>query len=362
MKKMKKIGLSLALVAAVASLAACGHSSKKSAAGKTTEHSAAIITDVGGIDDRSFNQSAWEGLQAWGKDNGLKKGVGGYTYFQSNDDSQYTTNMDEAVSNGFKTVFGIGYNLSTTIEKAATKNTKVNFVIVDSVIDGKKNVVSATFQDNEPSYLAGIAAAYSTKTNHVGFIGGVEGPVLDRFEAGFKQGVIDGAKAQGKTIKIDSEYAASFAAPDKGKALAASMYTNGADIIFSAAGGTGTGVFTEAKELNQARTEDKKVWVIGVDRDQKADGVYKTKDGKESNFTLTSTIKNVGTAVKDLATKAADGKFPGGKHLVYGLKDGGVSLSKGNLSSAAEKAVATAKQALLDKKVTAPEKPSAVKQ
>ncbi|WP_207696459.1 basic membrane protein [Enterococcus sp. DIV0212c] len=365
MKKAKLFGFGLTALALTVALAACGGGKKDSAGGDSKgsgkDHSVVVITDIGGVDDRSFNQSAWEGLQAWGKEHDLKKGADGFDYIQSNDASEYVTNIDTAVSNGFKTVFGIGYLLADSITTAADANPDTQFGIIDSVIDGKDNVVSATFKDQEASYLAGVAAAYTTKTNTVGFIGGEEGAVIDRFEAGFHQGVIDTAKELKKDIKVEVEYAASFGDPAKGKALAASMYQKGADIIFHASGGTGQGVFQEAKDLNETGSKDK-VWVIGVDSDQDKEGKYKTKDGKEDNFTLTSTLKGVGAAVQDISNRALEDKFPGGEHLVYGLKDGGVDLTDGYLSDEAKAAVEKVKEKIIADEIKVPEAPKDVKE
>ncbi len=149
------------------------------------------------------------------------------------------------------------------------------------MIDGLDNVLSATFKDNEASYLAGIAAAYTTETNVVGFIGGVKGEVIDRFDAGFKAGVDAGAKELGKEIKVLNQYAGDFSAPDKGRSIAKGMYAQNADIIFHASGGTGNGVFQEAKSLNESG--DKKVWVIGVDRDQSDEGEYTLNGEKKTS-------------------------------------------------------------------------------
>lgn len=360
MKKAKLFSLGAVAMTAVLALGACGGGNNDSSSGGDSKdnHSVAIITDIGGVDDKSFNQSAWEGLKAWGKEHDLKKGTEGYDYIQSNDASEYTTNIDQAVTNGFKTVFGIGYLLADPITQAADANPDTQFAIIDSVIDGKDNVVSATFKDNEAAYLAGVAAAHTTKSNKVGFIGGEEGAVIDRFEAGFANGVKDAAKELGKDVDVDIEYAASFGDPAKGKALAANMYQNGADIIYHASGGTGAGVFQEAKALNEEKNADEdKVWVIGVDSDQDAEGKYKSKDGKDENFTLTSTLKGVGAAVQDISNRALEDKFPGGEHLVYGLKDGGVDLTEGYLSDDAKAAVKEAKDKIIAGDIKVPEAP-----
>ena len=298
MNKKQWLGLGLVTVAAIG-LAACGNrASKKDSANSEskTDLKVAIVTDTGGVDDKSFNQSAWEGLQAWGKENGLSKG-NGFDYFQ-------------------------------------------------------KNVASAVYADNEAGYLAGIAAAKTTKTKQVGFVGGMESEVITRFRAGFEAGV----KSVDPSIKVQVDYAGSFGDSAKGKTIAAAQYAAGADVIYQVAGGTGAGVFSEAKDLNEKKNEDEKVWVLGVDRDQKAEGEYTSKDGKKSNFVLASSLKKVGESVKDLAKKTADGKFPGGKVITYSLKDGGVDLTTDNLSAEAKKAVEDAKAKILDGSLKVPEK------
>ena len=353
MNKKQWLGLGLVTVAAIG-LAACGNrASKKDSANSEskTDLKAAIVTDTGGVDDKSFNQSAWEGLQAWGKENGLSKG-NGFDYFQSTDESQYATNLDEAVSNDYKLIFGVGFALRDAVEKAASDNEETNFVIIDDRIEGKKNVASAVLADNEAGYLAGIAAAKTTKTKQVGFVGGMESEVITRFRAGFEAGV----KSVDPSIKVQVDYAGSFGDAAKGKTIAAAQYAAGADVIYQVAGGTGAGVFSEAKDLNEKKNEDEKVWVIGVDRDQVDEGKYTSKDGKESNFVLASTLKQVGKTVQEIATQTAGGKFPGGKVITFGLKDGGVDLTTSNLSEDAKKAVEDAKKLIIDGSVKAPEK------
>ena len=350
----KLVGLGVVSLAAL-TFAACGSrtsTTSSSSASSDSAVKAAIVTDVGGVDDRSFNQSAWEGLTAWGEENGLSENTD-YTYFQSASESDYVTNLDSAVSGGYNLVFGIGFALESAIAEVAPNNPDTNYVIVDSVVADQDNVVSVGFADHEASYLAGVAAAKSTKSNHIGFIGGMEGVIIDRFEAGF----VAGAKSVNPDIKVTIDYAGSFADAAKGQTLAAAQYAAGADVIFHASGGTGNGVFAAAKAENETRNEADKVWVIGVDRDQSAEGDYTSKDGKDSNFVLASTLKQVGTSVKDIANKALAGEFPGGEILQFTLADGGVDLAETNLSDEASEAVATAKKAILDGEVSVPEKP-----
>ncbi|EMR4163829.1 TPA: BMP family ABC transporter substrate-binding protein [Streptococcus pyogenes] len=347
----KFIGLGLASVA-VLSLAACGNrgASKGGASGKT-DLKVAMVTDTGGVDDKSFNQSAWEGLQSWGKEMGLQKGTG-FDYFQSTSEFEYATNLDTAVSGGYQLIYGIGFALKDAIAKAAGDNEGVKFVIIDDIIEGKDNVASVTFADHEAAYLAGIAAAKTTKTKTVGFVGGMEGTVITRFEKGFEAGV----KSVDDTIQVKVDYAGSFGDAAKGKTIAAAQYAAGADVIYQAAGGTGAGVFNEAKAINEKRSEADKVWVIGVDRDQKDEGKYTSKDGKEANFVLASSIKEVGKAVQLINKQVADKKFPGGKTTVYGLKDGGVEIATTNVSKEAVKAIKEAKAKIKSGDIKVPEK------
>lgn len=348
----KIVGFGLASVA-VLGLAACGNrgASKSDSSNAKTDLKVAMVTDTGGVDDKSFNQSAWEGLQAWGKENGLSKGQG-FDYFQSTSESDYATNLDTAVSSGYKLVFGIGFALHDAVEKAAGDNTDTNYVIIDDTISGKDNVASVTFADNESGYLAGIAAAKSTKTKIVGFVGGMESEVITRFRAGFEAGV----KSVDDSIKVKVDYAGSFGDAAKGKTIAATQYAAGADIIYQVAGGTGAGVFSEAKSENESRNESDKVWVIGVDRDQSAEGNYTSKDGKKSNFVLASTIKEVGKAVQLISNKTAKGKFPGGEITTYGLKDKGVDIATTNLSDDAVAAIKEAKEKIISGDLKVPEK------
>ena len=350
MNKKQWLGLGLVAVAAVG-LAACGNRSSRNAASSSdVKTKAAIVTDTGGVDDKSFNQSAWEGLQDWGKEHNLSKDKG-FTYFQSTSEADYANNLQQAAGS-YNLIFGVGFALHNAVKDAAEEHTDLNYVLIDDVIKDKKNVASVTFADNESAYLAGVAAAKTTKTKQVGFVGGMESEVISRFEAGFKAGVA----SVDSSIKVQVDYAGSFNDNAKGKTIAAAQYAAGADVVYQVAGGTGAGVFAEAKSLNESRSESEKVWVIGVDRDQEVEGKYTSKDGKESNFVLVSTLKQVGTTVKDIANKAEKGEFPGGQVIVYSLKDKGVDLAVTNLSEEGKKAVEDAKSKILDGSVKVPAK------
>ncbi|OIK10407.1 BMP family ABC transporter substrate-binding protein [Bacillus sp. MUM 116] len=310
--KKRKIGMALSLVLAAGTLlGACGKSNdNENAKGKT--FSVAMVTDIGGVDDKSFNQSSWEGLEKFGKKNGLTKGKGGYDYLQSQSDADYTTNLNTLVRQGFDLVYGIGFLMPNAVEEIAKQQKDTKFAIVDAEVK-QPNTASILFKEQEAGFLAGIAAALSTKSNHVGFIGGMNIPVIDRFESGF----IAGVKAAKPEVKVDVQFAGAFNKAEVGQAIASKMYSTGADVIFHAAGATGVGVFKEANDLKK-KDPNKQIWVIGVDRDQSDMG---------PNVVLTSALKRVDVAVQDLSQKAKDGKFPGGKVALYGLAEDGVGLA-----------------------------------
>ncbi|AIQ11835.1 BMP family lipoprotein [Paenibacillus durus] len=296
-----------------------------------------MVTDVGGVNDKSFNQSAWEALQALEKENGVK-----VQYLQSNSSANYEPNLNQFIKDGYALTWGIGFDMGDSVKKVANENPDAKLAIIDNVVDAP-NVESVTFSENEGSFLVGVVAGLTTKTNKVGFIGGAESPVIKRFEAGFKAGVA----AVNPSAKVTPIYAGAYDKPDIGKSLAATMYDAGNDIIFPAAGATGNGVFNEAKSRNKAGGA--KVWVIGVDKDQSIEF--------GNDVTLTSMMKRVDEAVKVVSKQIIDGTFKGGTTTVLGLKDNGVGLpetSKANVSADILAKVDDYKQQIIDGKITVP--------
>lgn len=355
--KIKKI-VSFATIALFTGLALTACSGKKQGGNGNSSGSAknsiALITDQTGVNDNSFSQSAWRGFKAYGKEHGLKQGRNGYQYFQSSGSADFEPNLDQAAKSGYQTIFGIGYSLKGAVSAAAKKYPKKNFVIIDEVIKGQKNVASANFRSEQAAYLAGVVAATQTKTNTIGFIGGTHGDIIDLFDAGFTKGVHDQAKKLNKKITLLNQYVGDFTSADKEKAIAQSMYAKKADIIFHASGMAGNGLFQEAKSINQNRPANKKVWTIGVDVDQSYLGNYKDKDGKKSNCVLTSVITGVNVATHDIANRAYNGKFPSGKQLVYGLNTNGVSIERGQINSKAWEYSRTAREQIIKNKIKVP--------
>jgi len=270
----------------------------------------AMVTDTGGVNDNSFNQSAWEGHQKMKEELGYE-----IAYLESTSDDQYQPNLNQLVRQENNLVWGIGFLMADDLAQIAEANPNAKFGIVDFVYTDDKgnltippNVVSVAFDEHEGSFLVGLIAGKMTKTNKVGFLGGVKFALIEKFEYGFMAGV----KAANPDAEIISNYAGSFGDPAAGKGFAATMYDQGADIIYHASGGTGDGVFEEAK-LRQG------VWVIGVDKDQSFMG---------EDVTLTSMVKRVDTAVFQVSRETAEGNFPGGQVRSFGLAENGVGIAE----------------------------------
>ncbi|MNW29879.1 Membrane lipoprotein TmpC precursor [compost metagenome] len=343
MKKLFSMSLVMLLAISVI-LAGCGNNGQgasnegdgNASGGEApkSELKIGMVTDVGGVNDKSFNQSAWEALEA-------VQAEGGATvkYLQSKNDQDYDPNLNQFIKDGYSLTWGIGFNLANAIEKAAKENPDSNLGIIDSVVD-LPNVKSVTFAENEGSFLVGVVAGLTTKTNKIGFVGGQESPLIKRFEVGFRAGI----EAANPDAKLTATYAGAFDKPDQGKAAAATLYNDGVDIIFHASGATGNGVFNEALSRVKAGQQ---VWVIGVDKDQSLEF------GDE--VTLTSMIKRVDEAVKRVSQEVVDGTFKGGIETLT-LKENGVGLpeTNKNLSQDVLDKVEEFKQKIVNGEITVP--------
>ena len=294
----KKIAtLAMATVVSASLLVGCSGNNESASDDKIT---VAMITDVAGVNDQSFNQSAWEGLQKAEKELGIE-----VKYLESKQDSDYATNIETLVDEDVDLILGVGMKLADAIKEGSELYPDQNFVLVDEEIDAS-NVKNILFKAEESAYLAGLIAGKTTKTNNVGFIGGMELPVIDTFKYGYMAGV----KAANPDAKVQAQYANSFTDQAKGKAIANQMYGQGADIIFIAGGDVGTGAIEAAKEKNK--------YAIGVDRDQ--------SDLAPKNV-LTSAIKRVDVGVYETVKNLVDGNFEGGTTTVYGLDQDAIGIA-----------------------------------
>ena len=263
----------------------------------------AMVTDVGGVNDQSFNQSAWEGLQRTQKDFGIN-----VAYKESKQDADYAPNMETLTDAEYNLIWGIGFLMGDAIKETAQINPDQKYAIIDFSYGDKtpKNVTGVVFQEEQPSFLVGYIAGKLTKTNKVGFVGGIKFSLIEKFEYGYMTGV----KLANPKCEILSQYAESFTDAAKGKAITNNMYQQGADIVFHASGGVGDGVIEAAKEKGK--------WAIGVDKDQN----FLAPDN-----VLTSAMKRVDNAIYDVVRRLKDGQWKGGDTVVYNLSNEGVGIA-----------------------------------
>jgi basic membrane protein A and related proteins len=339
-------------VAALA-LAACGDSGTDAPAASGSSTSSAkksdikvgMAYDVGGRGDQSFNDAAAAGLDKAKAD--LDVEIKEAAAVNGENEAAREERLQQLVDAGYTHVVAVGFAYAKSVGKAAKDNPDVHFAIVDDASPDSKgaNIDQITFAENEGSFLVGAAAALKSKAGHIGFVGGVNVPLIKKFEAGY----IAGAKTVNKDIKIDSQYLtqppdfSGFGDPAKGKTAAEGMYQKGADVVYHAAGGSGGGVFTAAKAAGQGK------WAIGVDSDQALTAPAEVRD-----VILTSMIKKVDVAVFDFIKAAADGKELTGNQ-VYDLAKGGVDYSTtGDHLTDIKTKLDDYKKQIIDKKITVP--------
>lgn len=347
MKKVLSV-LSVATLSFSLLLTGCGGKTEQGQAGQGGAANAptakiGMVTDVGGVNDNSFNQSAWEGLTKLRTDLGMPED--NVKYLQSTGDADYIPNLTQFVKDKWDLTWGIGYLMGDHVKKVAQENPEAKLAIIDAVVEAP-NVESVVFKEHEGSFLVGVVAGKMTKSNKIGFVGGIDIPVIKRFEAGF----IEGVKAVNPDAQVIPVYTGAFDKPDLGKSAASQLYGQGADIVFQAAGSTGDGVFNEAKDR---KTKGENVWVIGVDKDQSLTF--------GDDVTLTSMMKRVDEAVHRVSKGVVDGKFEGGKVVTLGLAENGVGLAETSNKNVPEdvlKLVDDYKNKIIKGKITVPEVPA----
>ncbi|MFJ4687634.1 BMP family protein [Streptomyces sp. NPDC088789] len=342
MRRISRITVAGAATASLAlALAACGGTSTSSSSSSESkgDKGLAIAYDVGGKGDQSFNDAAYAGLERAQKEFGYKTEDVEPTEGETDADKQQR--LESLAKQGYNPVVGVGYAYAAAIKGAAEKFPDTTFGIVDDSTVEAKNVADLVFSEEQASYLAGVAAAKSTKTDTVGFVGGVDIPLIHKFQAGFEQGV----KATDPKVKVLTQYLTQtaeeggFSSPDKGKTAAEGQIEKKADVVYAAAGLSGQGVI-EAASAN-------KVWAIGVDSDQyQQEALAPYKDA-----ILTSAMKDVAKAVFNLAKSVEDGTPQTG--IVRGdLKTGEVGLSDSNPKYAddaeLQKAIKAAKEQIIN--------------
>jgi basic membrane protein A len=261
-----------------------------------------IVFDSGGRGDKSFNDSAWAGVERAVKELGIDEPKA----VDSKSEKEYEPNLSGLADLNCDIIFAIGINMQSALQKVAPKYPNVKFAVVDASVK-EPNVRSLLFREEEGSFLAGYLAGLMTKTNKIGFVGGMKIPLIEKFAAGYTAG----AKTANPAVEVLAEkYTGSWDNLDIGKVSAVSLFSSGADIVYHAAGRAGLGVISAAKEQGK--------YAIGVDSDQ---------DYIEPGSVLTSMVKRVDEAVFSTIKDVKEGNFQTGEK-VYDLKAGGVGLSE----------------------------------
>lgn len=310
----------------------------------TSDVQVGMAYDVGGRGDQSFNDSAAAGLDQAVKDFGMK------AQESEAETGEAETAREERLRTfadaGYDPIIAVGFAYAPALTKVSAEYPEVHFAIIDDSSITADNVASLVFAEEQGSFLVGAAAALKSEAGHIGFIGGVETPLIQKFEAGY----VAGAEAVNPDIEIDSTYLtqvpdfSGFGDPAKGKTAAQGMYDGGADIVYHAAGGSGGGVFEAASESGTL--------AIGVDSDQ-----YNTADPSVQDVIMTSMLKNVNVAVYEYLTKVNDGTFPTGITTYDLAVDGvGYSTSGGQIDDIVDQLDAF-KQQIIDGTITVPTTP-----
>ncbi|WP_458701037.1 BMP family protein [Sulfurospirillum sp. 1307] len=292
----------------------------------------AVVFDMGGKFDKSFNEGVYNGVEKFKKEFGIN-----YKSFEVTNPTQREQAIKKMAQRGANPILGIGFAQGPAIEKVSKKYPNINFGIIDMVVN-QPNVQSIVFNEHEGSFIVGMLAAMASKTQKVGFIGGMDIPLIRKFQCGYEQG----AKYVNPKIEVIKNMTGSTPSawndPSKGGELAKGQFDRGVDVVFAAAGGTGIGVYQAAKDSGKL--------AIGVDSNQ---------NYLQPGTMLTSMVKRVDVAAYNLFKEAKDGKFkPGIKAL--GLKENGVDwaydkYNKDLITDEMKKAVEKAKADIISGKI-----------
>ncbi len=315
MRSSTKILLAIA-AAALLLTASCTSLTEAKREGCTTK--VGIVFDIGGKNDRSFNAAAWEGVKRAEQDMNICL----YDVEPGNPTSIEPA-MRAFAERDFDLVVGVGFAQGPIMQKVALDYPNINFAIVDGVIfekDGKtprQNVASLVFREHEGSFLVGMLAAYRSRTHTIGFLGGMDIPLIHKFQTGYTEG----AKYVDPDIQIITNYVgvtdAAWNNPGRGKELALNQLEKGVDVIFTAAGNSGLGAFDAVEQYGRNENGEANRYVIGVDSNQ---------NGLKPGFVLTSMVKRVDNAVYDVVKEVREKRFAGGFH-VFGLDKDGVAYA-----------------------------------
>lgn len=351
MKRSNTVRFAAAAAAGVLALTACDSAAEEGGGGEGGDEESAselqvgLAYDVGGRGDRSFNDSAYRGLERAAEELGVETND-----FEPSDGEAESAKEDRLATmaeEGYDVVIAVGFAYDGAVRAVAPEYPDVHFAIVDSEIADVDNVTSLVFAEEQASFLAGAAAALTTEEDHVGFVGGVETPLIRKFEAGYAAGV----EHVNEDITVEVDYLSQppdfsgFSDPAKGRETAQAQYDRGADVIYHAAGASGNGI------LESAVAND--FTFIGVDSDQ-----YENAAEDQKPHVLTSAIKQVDVAVFELISAATEGEVEGGVQR-FELADGGVDYTTSNEEaiSPIQEQLDEIKQQIIDGEIEVPTEP-----
>ena len=288
-----------------------------------------MVSD-GAIDDKSFNQGTWEGIQRAAEKFDLEIK---YLKVNGNTEADYLKEITNLHDAGFDMIFCPGFKMQTAVFQAQQKYPDTKFVQIDGKPHAgdfkpviKKNTVAIIFAEHEAGFLAGIAAALQLKEGEAGFIGGMAVPEVQKYNWGFQQGIVYANKNLGTKLIVKPDnviYIGTYSDVAAGQLLAAQMFDKEVKVIFCAAGAVGMGAINEAK--TRVKKGDR-VWIVGVDRDQYDDGVYSSAH----SVILTSAIKRLDQASFTIIKAEKEGIFSGGEALIFNAKSNGVGIPEKN--------------------------------
>ena len=273
-----------------------------------------LVLDVGGLGDEGFNDSAYAGMQRAEKEFDVKG-----EYLESSAPTDYADNLTQLAESGYNPVIAVGFLMTEDLTEISEQFPETQFAIVDSVVD-TPNTIDLVFREQEGSYLAGVVAGLMTQEDTeyttsdekvVGFLGGQTGPLIEKFQAGYEAGVESVCPDCEVLVNYAGSTPEAFNDPARGKEISLQQINQGADIIYHAAGNTGSGLFDAAQQEN--------IFAIGVDQDQ-------AKSFPEAPI-LTSVVKRVDNAVYGTIQRVSEGGDPTGETVDRGLKEKGLSLA-----------------------------------
>lgn len=314
----------------MATLVGCGSTQSSTDTATESNLNVGLVTSIGSIDDKSFNQGAWEGILQVEEEFKINK-----KYLQAAGETEADALKEIAnfYDAGYNLIVAPGFGFGKTVYEAQQKYPEMNFIAIDTVAHNGDNVavmadnsVAVLFAEHEAGFLAGVAAAVELQEGEVGFIGGMPTEAVQKYNWGFQQGIKYANEHYGTKMSMDPSnfvYQGTFTDIAAGQQISAQLYDKGVDVIFSAAGAVGSGVIKEATERAQ---RGGKVWVIGVDVDQYEDGIY----GDAGSVILTSAMKKISTATYDVIKQTIQGTFPGGQILTYSAQNDGVGIPAEN--------------------------------